>query len=226
MVRCHGQHRTSVSSPDKILAVGRDVISERDLGIADLLILLEGDVPADHVVEEDTQGPDGGLRPQVPGAPDPLWWGVDPGAFKLRVVVGLEKSAAAEVDQLKFSCLEIDQNVLILDISVDDSSAVAGQDCLNNLTEEVSSELLIQASLLTDVVKHVHTITGMLQYVDEGVFSFEKVQYFNNSAYVSHRTEKFKFKRHFLPIELKIKRFDFPHLFPFLSFSDSPGPTR
>ena len=186
MVRCHGQHRTSVSSPDKILAVGRDVISERDLGIADLLILLEGDVPADHVVEEDTQGPDGGLRPQVPGAPDPLWWGVDPGAFKLRVVVGLEKSAAAEVDQLEFSCLEIDQNVLILDISVDDSSAVAGQDCLNNLTEEVSSELLIQASLLTDVVKHVLAALRPLHHNDIGINSLEEIQNFDGALYVLH----------------------------------------
>ena len=41
--------------PDKILAVRRDGVSECDLGIADLLILLEGDVPADHVVEEDAQ---------------------------------------------------------------------------------------------------------------------------------------------------------------------------
>jgi hypothetical protein len=38
----------------------------------DLLVALEGDVPADHVVKEDAKGPDCGLLPVVTGLLDPL----------------------------------------------------------------------------------------------------------------------------------------------------------
>ena len=65
------------AAPDKTLALLRDAPPEVELGVADLLVLLEGDVPADHVVEEDAQGPDGGRHPVVAGAPDPLRGGVD-----------------------------------------------------------------------------------------------------------------------------------------------------
>ena len=40
----------------------------------------EGDVAAEHVVEEDTQGPDGEPVPGVAPLLDPLGRGVDPGA--------------------------------------------------------------------------------------------------------------------------------------------------
>ena len=43
-----------------------------------LFVRLEGDVPADHVVEEDAEGPDGGLVPVVLPTLDPLGWGVHP----------------------------------------------------------------------------------------------------------------------------------------------------
>ena len=49
-----------------------------DLGRADLLVLLEGDVAADHVVEEDAQRPHGGGWAVVPIEADPLWRGVNP----------------------------------------------------------------------------------------------------------------------------------------------------
>ena len=189
-----------LSLPDKILTVLRNIVSECDLCVADLVIRLEWDVPADHVVEEDAEGPYRGLGPQVPGASDPLRGGVDPGALELRVVVRLEKSPAAEVYQLQLAGLEIDEDVLILDVSVDDAGAVAGDNCLNHLSEEVSSNLLVQAPFLTDVVEHVHTVTGMLQYVDEGVVSFEKVQYFHDPLDISHGAEKFQFKWDFLTI--------------------------
>lgn len=38
----------------------RDAPSEEELSPDDVLVLLEGDVPTDHVVEQDAQGPDGG----------------------------------------------------------------------------------------------------------------------------------------------------------------------
>ena len=43
------------AAPDQTLALLRDAPPEVELGVADLLVLLERDVPADHVVEEDAQ---------------------------------------------------------------------------------------------------------------------------------------------------------------------------
>lgn len=45
---------------DEVLALERDAASEEELSPDDVLVLLEGDVPADHVVEQHAQGPDGG----------------------------------------------------------------------------------------------------------------------------------------------------------------------
>lgn len=47
---------------------------------ADLLVLLKGDVPTDHVVEQNPQGPDGGRAAVVTVELDPLGGAVDPRA--------------------------------------------------------------------------------------------------------------------------------------------------
>ena len=190
----------SQAAPHQGLAGGRHSGGEVEPAATDGLVALEWNVSTDQVVQEDPQAPHCQLVPVVALLDDPLRGGVDPGALELRVVVRLEKSPAAEVYQLQLAGLEIDEDVLILDVSVDDAGAVAGDNCLNHLSEEVSSNLLVQAPFLTDVVEHVHTVTGMLQYVDEGVVSFEKVQYFHDPLDISHGAEKFKFKWDFLTI--------------------------
>ena len=63
---------------DEVAALSRQADAEVDLGRADLLVLLEGDVAADHVVEEDAQRPHGGGWAVVPIEADPLWRGVNP----------------------------------------------------------------------------------------------------------------------------------------------------
>ena len=152
-----------------------------ELGVTDLIIRLEGDVATDHVIEEDAQGPDSGLGAQVPRTPDPLGRGVDPGALKLREVVILHKGPAPEVNEIQFSSFEIDEDVLILDVSVDDPRGVAGEDSLHHLAEEVSSNLLIEAALLTDVVEHVFARVRSLHHNDIGVNSLKEVEDFHCS---------------------------------------------
>ena len=177
-----------------------------ELGVADLLVGLEGDVAADHVVEEDAQGPDGGLGAQVARTPDPLGRGVDPGALELRVVVILHEGPAPEVDEIQLSSFEIDEDVFILDVPVDDARGVAGEDCLYNLAEEVGSNLLIEAALLTDVVEHVNTVTGVFHNVDEGVVSLEEVQYFHHSVHFSDCAQKFELQGDLFAVELQLMR--------------------
>ena len=190
-------------TPDHVLTRDGDVVSEVQLGVADLVIRLEGDVAADHVVEEDAQGPDGGLGAQVPRTPDPLGRGVDPGALKLREVVILHEGPAPEVDEIQHYSFEIDADVLILDVPVDDARGVAGEHRLDHLAEEVGRHILLEAALLTDVVEHVNTVTGILENVDEGVISLEEVQYPHNSVNFSDRTQKLEFQGNLFTIELQ-----------------------
>jgi hypothetical protein len=69
----------SEAPSDQVLALVSESGSELEVCVADLLILLEGDVAADHVVEEDAQAPDG--KPVSPVSPelDPLWRSVHSG---------------------------------------------------------------------------------------------------------------------------------------------------
>jgi hypothetical protein len=68
------------ASPYEILALVSESRSELEVGVADLLVLLEGDVPADHVVEEDAQAPDGSGNAVVAAIANPLWWSVNSGS--------------------------------------------------------------------------------------------------------------------------------------------------
>merc|ERR1712156_949462 len=56
-----------------------------EMSSADLSIALKGHVSADHVVEEDTQGPDCEALWPVSSGVDPLWGRVDPGSLEPRV---------------------------------------------------------------------------------------------------------------------------------------------
>ena len=65
---------------NKVLAFWGQPRPESEVGSADLLVGLEGDVPADHVVQQDSQAPDGGLFAVVVAMSDPFGGRVDPGA--------------------------------------------------------------------------------------------------------------------------------------------------
>ena len=67
---------------DKILTFCAERSSEGKLWVTDLLVFLEGDVPADHVVEEDTERPDCERIAVISTASDPLRRSVDSGAWK------------------------------------------------------------------------------------------------------------------------------------------------
>lgn len=62
----------------------RNPPSEEELSPDDVLILLEGDIPADHVVEQHAQGPDGGWTAMVAMVADPLWRAVHPRSYGIQ----------------------------------------------------------------------------------------------------------------------------------------------
>ena len=58
--------------------------------------------------------------------------------FKVSESVFFVEGARAEVNELELAGLEVDQQVLVLDVSVDDASPVAGQDGLHHLPGQSS----------------------------------------------------------------------------------------
>ncbi len=70
--RSHAQ-----AAADEVLALVGEPRAEFHLSHADLLILLEGNVAAHHVIEKDAQRPDGGGIAMVAGAADPLRRSID-----------------------------------------------------------------------------------------------------------------------------------------------------
>ena len=66
----------------EVLAGLRDSLSEAQLGAADLLVRLKGDVATDHVEEQDAQGPDCGAFPVIATLADPLGRGVNAGPWR------------------------------------------------------------------------------------------------------------------------------------------------
>ena len=73
------------ASADQILALVSQSRPEPDVGVADLLVLLEGDVSADHVVEQDAEAPDSGRNSVVAAESDPLRRSVDSSSCKIKI---------------------------------------------------------------------------------------------------------------------------------------------
>ena len=75
--------------------------------------------------------------------------------IKICVDAVLHVGAGSEVDQLQVQRPQVDEQVLVLDVPVDDSLAVAGDDGLDDLAEEVAGQLLLQLALLGDEIKQI-----------------------------------------------------------------------
>ena len=142
-----------------------------------MLILLEGDVATHHVEEEDSQGPDGQGLGFVTVAANPLWRGVDSSAVKVCVVILLEKCTGSKVYELELAGVEVHNEILILDISVNDSQAVARQHSIHNLTEEVPCQFLVKNSLFCDEIKKIFRVGWALENVDKAVTSLVEINF-------------------------------------------------
>ena len=140
-----------------------------EVGLGDLSVALEGDVAADHVVEEDSQGPDGQTLWSVGPGVDPLWGGVDSSALELSVDPVLKETAGAEVDQLDLEVVQVDQDVLVLDVPVDDALLVAGDQGGQQLPEDVLGHGLRQGTLFADEVEQVLAVESLHHNVEAGL---------------------------------------------------------
>ena len=120
---------------DQVLTLGGHSVAEPHLRHTDLFVRLEGDVATDHVEEEDAQGPDGGELPVVSVVSDPLWRGVHPGTVEVGVGAVPQLSSGPEVNQLQLQSFQVNEEIFVLDVSVNDSVPVASEDSFNNLKD-------------------------------------------------------------------------------------------
>ena len=128
-----GVHPEALS--DQVLALGRHSVAEPHIGHTDLLVRLEGDVATDHVEEQDAEGPDSGQLTVVSVVSDPLRWGVHPGPVKVSVGPVPQLSSGPKVNQLQLQSFQVNEEIFVLDVSVNDSVPVAGEDSFNNLKD-------------------------------------------------------------------------------------------
>jgi len=89
--------------------------------------------------------------------------------IKVCVVSCLGVSSGAKVDEFQLEGLQVDQQVLILDIPMDHSLALASHDRLHHLPEEVPCKLLLQTPLLRDEIEEILARLRTLHDYDEGV---------------------------------------------------------
>jgi len=155
--------------------------AELDFSVADLFILLERDVATNHVVQQDTQGPNCGGIAVISAVSNPFWWGVHSGAVKVCVSTVLQVGSRSEVNQFQFQGAKIHEQVFIFEIPVDHSFAVASNDGLNNLPEEVPGQLFFQLPALGDEVKEIFARRGFVHDINKGVVSFIEVEQLNDS---------------------------------------------
>ncbi|CAN7978487.1 unnamed protein product, partial [Ixodes persulcatus] len=193
---------------DQVFAHERELPAEVDLGTEDLLVALEGDVPAHHVVEEDAKGPDCGRTAVVTAALDPFRGTVDAGAVKVCVEPVAEVVTGPEVDEVHGERLEVHENVLVLDVAVDDYGFVTGQHALNDLLEEEPGQRLFEHALLGDVVEQVLDGLWPLHDEDKGIGPLVPVEETNDAGYVGHLEQQVDLEGH----PLTVQRGPFGHL--------------
>ena len=132
-----------------------DVGREVELSLQNLLVPLKGNVPTYHVVEEDTQGPDSGWECMVLVTRDPLWGAVHPCPIKVSVGFIMKKGAGTKIDKFGAAPAEVHQDVLILDVTMDNSTGVAVPNGCHYLGKEAAASAFAQRALLCDVVKEI-----------------------------------------------------------------------
>jgi hypothetical protein len=126
--------------------------------------------------------------------------------FKFCVESVFEIGAGAEVDQLQVEGLQIDQQVLVLNVSVDDTLSVASQNSLDHLPEKNSGQLFLQDALLGDEVEEVLAVGGLLHHVDEGVVALVEVKQPDDTVDGLNLRQELELKRNSVSVHLKIEK--------------------
>jgi hypothetical protein len=116
---------------DKVLYLIQDrVLAVPQLGTADLLVLLEGDVALDPAEEKDAEGSEGGGAGLVECAAYPLRGHVHARPVKVGegLLFLLDEGAGAEVNEAELPGLEVHKQVLVLEVTMVDAVTMTSND--------------------------------------------------------------------------------------------------
>ena len=89
--------------------------------------------------------------------------------------LGLDKCSGAEIDDREAAVGEIEEEVLVFDVSVSDTPPVTGNYCAHNLAEKLPGQLFAQSSLVCDEIKQILAGLWSLQDVDERILPLEEI---------------------------------------------------
>ena len=171
---------------------------EGEAVVEDGIVGFEGNVADDHVVEQDPQRPHGRRDGVVGSGCYPLRGGVDPRAIEVDVgpVVLVHHGPGPEVDELQdrpVLAVEADEDVLILDVSVDHSCLVAILDRLHELLEQRSAGVFGDEFVFGDVIEQILAGFRPLEDQKVRVFFFDPVQQLDHVRDVRHAEQKSDF---------------------------------
>ena len=130
-------HLANIRHTTPYLARCGYVVTHGESSTADGIICVKGDVPLQHVIQEHPQGPHGAWQGKVDPVHDPLRRGVHPCAIIIlpagAAVTAGEESARSKVNQLDLQCGPVNEDVLVLDISMDNPPLMTRENCFDCL---------------------------------------------------------------------------------------------
>jgi len=166
---------------DETAAVTGDFSPVVELSSADVFISLVRNVSDHHVIEEDTERPDCSRFMIILTLLDPLWRRVDSSPVKVCEDIIFGEGSGSKVYEAESASVEINDNVLILDVSVSDSVFMTLHHCLNNVSEQLSTQIFTQEGFISDEIKEIFATTGSLKNIDEGVSFLDEIVESDNS---------------------------------------------
>jgi len=113
----------------------------------------------------------------------------------------MQIAAGAEIDQLQLSGMHVDQQVFILNVSVNDALGVASGDCLNNLAHQKSCCWLCQILFLGDKVEKIHRIGGSFHNIYQGVVEDEIVDKVDDPVNILKKRQKLQLHGNFILVD-------------------------
>ena len=104
-------------------------------------------------------------------------------------------SARTEIDELYFERLQVDENILVFDVTMQHAAGLHSDHGLDDLSEQVTRQRMIERSLVVYKVPQVDGSIRPLHYDKITIEALDKVKYANASLAVGHRVHQIDFHR-------------------------------
>lgn len=148
----------------------------------DIRVSSEGNIALDEIVEENTKRPNGGLFPIVRGIRDPLGGGIHTGSFEICVVIVFNPGATSKINEMNTAILPLDHDVLVLDVSMEDSKGFAFSYDVDHLVEYPACFFLAECPFLRDIVEEITTIGRIVHDDEKSIGSLVPTVHTNDAA--------------------------------------------